>query len=369
MRIFYTVSHKINDFKTVSKKKEHRFVFIQSDSMLRYIFNRISNFFWLKKYTFAFPNNYGMNPRQLYITMFLLMALWLILQRGAWDTFKPDTQKPAITSSSVYNGLSIPEVLKHKSGKIFGLGLALSGGGVKGVCHLGVLKALEEVGLKPDILSGVSSGAVVAALYADGYTPDSITAIFEATEYSRYFRLEIPDGGLFSLDGFKEFLDTTLRAKTFEELKIPLRVVATDLDAGRSVVFESGSLVDALVATCSVPILFRPYQINGVNYVDGGVLQNLPASVLRKDTKFLIGVNLGPLNANSYEKSITNIALRSYRFIFRSNANFDKGLCDMVIEPTGISEYSGADVDRISEIFTIGYQETKKMLLGQKGLN
>ncbi|MFA7044508.1 MAG: patatin-like phospholipase family protein, partial [Bacteroidales bacterium] len=190
----------------------------------------------------------------------------------------------------------------------------------------------------------------------------SILSIFKNIKYSDFFRLEMPDGGLFTLTGFKEFLDTILRAKTFEELKIPLRVVVTDIDAGKSVVFDRGPLVDALVATCSVPVLFSPYNIDGVNYVDGGVLQNLPASVIRTECKYLIGVSLGPLKADPYEKSIANVALRSYKFIFRSNANYDKGLCDMVIEPSAISKYNGGDVNRAHEIFNIGYQEAKKML-------
>ncbi|MCE5174662.1 MAG: patatin-like phospholipase family protein [Bacteroidales bacterium] len=303
-----------------------------------------------------------MNQRQLYITMFLLMALWLILQKDAW--ISPNKERKAQDSEQILlrKGPSVQDAIRNKSGKKYALGIALSGGGIKCLCHVGVLKAMEEEGLKPDVISGVSAGAVVGALYADGYSPDSILSIFKNIKYSDFFRLEMPDGGLFTLTGFKEFLDTILRAKTFEELKIPLRVVVTDIDAGKSVVFDRGPLVDALVATCSVPVLFSPYNIDGVNYVDGGVLQNLPASVIRTECKYLIGVSLGPLKADPYEKSIANVALRSYKFIFRSNANYDKGLCDMVIEPSAISKYNGGDVNRAHEIFNIGYQEAKKML-------
>jgi len=289
------------------------------------------------------------------------MVLWLILQRNAWINPR-HARLPQTDQISYRQGMTAEETYRYKSGKSYPLGLALSGGGIKCLCHVGVLKAMEEEGLKPDVISGVSAGAVVAALYADGYSPDSILSLFENVKYTDFFRLEVPDGGLFTLTGFKEFLDTVLHAKTFEELKIPLRVVATDLDAGRSVVFDKGPLVDALVATCSVPILFSPYTIDGVNYVDGGVLQNLPASVIRPDCKYLVGVSLGPLKADPYEKSITNIALRSYKFIFRSNANYDKGLCDLLVEPDAISRYDGGDVNSVHEIFNIGYQETKRMI-------
>ena len=307
-----------------------------------------------------------MNQKQLYITMFLLMALWLIIQKDAWVSPKHVSEAQSSSQMLLHKGPSVQDAIRHKSGKKYAIGLALSGGGVKGLCHAGVLKAMEEEGLKPGVISGVSAGAVVAALYADGYTPDSILSLFKNVKYSGFFRLEMPDGGLFTLTGFKEFLDTVLRAKTFEELKIPLRVVATDLDGGKSVVFDKGPLVDALVATCSVPILFSPYNIDGVNYVDGGVLQNLPASAVRPDCKYLVGVSVGPLNADAYEKSIANIALRSYRFIFRSNSNYDKGLCDMLIEPAEISGYNGGDVGQMQEIFDIGYKTTKKMFQEEK---
>ena len=107
-----------------------------------------------------------------------------------------------------------------------------------------MLKALEEQGIKPDIISGVSSGAVVGALYADGYSPEEIAMLFEDISFRQMTKLQIPDGGFFRIDAFEKFMTKTLRAKTFEELKIPLRIVATNLDKGQSVVFSSGKLVD-----------------------------------------------------------------------------------------------------------------------------
>jgi len=106
------------------------------------------------------------------------------------------------------------------------------------LCHAGVLKALEEQGIKPGILSGVSAGAIVGALYADGYTPDEIAKLFEDISFRQMTKFRIPDGGLFRIDAFENFMFRNLRAKTFEELNIPLRIVATNLDKGQSVVFE-----------------------------------------------------------------------------------------------------------------------------------
>lgn len=304
-----------------------------------------------------------MTTRQLYILMFLLMALWLILQRSAVVFIKVTHNT---RQEYLRKGYDLQEEHKRQGEYPYRVGLTLGGGGVKAFCHAGVLKAMEEEHFCPEVISGVSAGAVIGALYADGYSPDSILSLFERISYTDFFRFEMPQGGLFSLTGFKEFLDTALRAKTFEELKIPLKVIATDIDRGKSVVFQNGNLVDALVATCSVPILFNPYDIEGTNYVDGGVLENLPASAIRSECAYLVGVSVGPMKADSYEKSIANIALRSYKFIFRSNANFDKELCDMLVEPSAISEYDGGDVDCAREIFNMGYNEAKKMIRERK---
>ena len=103
------------------------------------------------------------------------------------------------------------------SPKPYKIGIALSGGGIKGMCHAGVLKALEEAGVKPDIISGVSAGAIVGALYADGHSPDEIAEIFEHVEFRKMTKLQVPDGGFFRTERFEKYLGSKLRAKTFED--------------------------------------------------------------------------------------------------------------------------------------------------------
>ncbi len=242
------------------------------------------------------------------------------------------------------------------------IGIALSGGGIKSLCHAGVLKALEEQGLKPDIISGVSAGSVIGAFYSDGYTPDEIAVLFEDISFRHMTKIHIPDGGFFQTDVFQDFLMRKLRAKTFEELAIPLRVVATDLDKGRSVTFSTGNLVDPIVASCSFPVLFRPKTIDGVNYVDGGVLKNFPVTTIRNECDKIIGINASPLVADEYKISILNVAFRSYHFIFKANILYDKELCDLLIEPVDMGNYETFDVDKGREIFELGYLSTRQLL-------
>lgn len=246
--------------------------------------------------------------------------------------------------------------------KKYKVGLALSGGGIKGMCHAGVLKALEEFGIIPEILSGVSAGSVVAALYADGYTPDEIAVLFEDIRFRQMSKLQIPNGGFFKIDAFHSFLQKTLRAKTFEDLKIPLRIVATNLDKGKSVIFDKGDLISPIVASCSIPVLFSPKVINGVNYVDGGVLKNFPVSIIREDCVQVIGVNASPLVAEEYKQNILAVATRTYHFMFKANILADKELCDLLIEPVDMGNYETFDVAKGREIFNLGYKTACKIL-------
>jgi NTE family protein len=246
--------------------------------------------------------------------------------------------------------------------KPYKIGIALSGGGIKGLCHAGVLKALEEIGIKPNIISGVSAGAVVAALYSDGYSPDEIAAFFEDISFRQMTKIQIPDGGFFSIDAFQKFLSKSLKAKTFEDLKIPLRVVATNLDNGQSVVFSSGNLIDPIIASCSIPVLFSPKVIDGVHYVDGGVLKNFPVSTIREDCEKVIGVNASPMIVEEYKPSILTVASRSYNFMFKANILYDKDLCDLLIEPVDMGNYDTFDVNKGREIFELGYQTTCHIL-------
>ncbi len=254
------------------------------------------------------------------------------------------------------------EIAKVFRSKPYKTGIALSGGGIKGLCHAGVLKALEEVGIKPDIISGVSAGAIVGALYADGYTPDEIATLFEDISFRQMTKFRIPDGGLFRIDAFEEFMLKNLRAKTFEALKIPLRIVATNLDKGTSVVFDKGNLINPIIASCSVPVLFTPKKIDGVNYVDGGVLKNFPVSTIHNDCDKVIGINASPLVADDYKLSLMNVASRTYHFMFKANILHDKELCDLLIEPVDMGNYDTFDVDKGREIFELGYKSTMQLL-------
>lgn len=251
----------------------------------------------------------------------------------------------------------------ENSEKIYKTGVALSGGGIKGLCHVGALKALEEYGIKPDIISGVSAGSVIGALYADGYSPDEIVTFFDSISFRKMTKAKRRStGGFFSIEEFKNFLEAKLRAKTFEELQIPLRIVATDLDNGQSVVFSSGELLDPIIASCSVPILFLPQNINGINYVDGGVLKNFPVSTIARECETVIGINASPMSTSEYKVTVANVAMRVFHFMYKANIIPDKELCNILIEPSAMVNYDTFDVEKYLEIYDLGYQTAQKVI-------
>ena len=246
--------------------------------------------------------------------------------------------------------------------KKYKLGGALSGGGVKGFAHAGALKALEEFGYKPDIISGTSAGAVAGALYVAGYTPLEICELFKNKSFTHFTNFTIPTSGLFNPAKFVEFMRQKIAYKNIEDLPIPMRIVATDLDHGQMTVFTKGSVAERVMASASVPIVFPPTEIDGVHYVDGGVFCNFPVDVIRKDCERVIGINASPLVPTQYKQSILEIAVRSYNFMFRANTKEDGLLCDILVELPDVLQYDMFDLAAIDDIYRMGYHETKLML-------
>lgn len=240
------------------------------------------------------------------------------------------------------------------------LGLALSGGGAKGFAHLGVFKMLEECALIPDIIAGTSAGALMGTLFADGYKADEIKELFSGREFSEFAQLQIPKSGLFDSKRFRYFLRRHLRTKNIEDLQIPMVIVATDLDRGVSHEFRSGSIVEAVTASCSIPIIFSPVTINGTHYVDGGLFHNFPVSIIREECERVIGVNVSPLIPQKYKQTIFHIAERSYHYLFRANTLEDREMCDVLIEAEEFGLYKTFDLENVDLIFNIGYTAAAK---------
>lgn len=243
------------------------------------------------------------------------------------------------------------------------VGLALSGGGAKGFSHIGVLMAFNRCGIKPDILSGVSAGAIASVLFSAGLTPNDIIKCFtEASSLGDFTEWAFPREGFMKLDRFGKLLDSWLPVKRLEELSIPTIVCATDLDHGKSVGWSKGEIVPRVLASCSIPIVFNPQTINGVSYVDGGVLRNLPAWAIRGYCKTLYGCNCSPLrHSYSGKKTLLDVALRSYHLMLKANIAQDVRLCDKVIQ-VNLKEVSTFELSSLKKGVMAGYDAAMKVL-------
>jgi len=161
------------------------------------------------------------------------------------------------------------------------IGVALGGGFARGLAHIGVLKVFEEEGIPVDFIAGTSIGAVVGAAYASGRNPTELAEIAAQVRFKDFSRWTVSRFGLFSNDKMANFLRKALCCKTFEELRIPLSVTATDIITGEPVVFSSGDLVDPVRASCAYPAMFLPVRIGERLLVDGFLAHSVPAAPLR----------------------------------------------------------------------------------------
>lgn len=242
------------------------------------------------------------------------------------------------------------------------VGFALSGGFIKGFAHLGVMQALQEHDIRPEIISGVSAGALAGAFYADGNEPYKVLDHFSGYTFQDLTKWIIPKQGFFDMCDFIDFLRSKLNAKNIEDLKTPLIITATNLDHGKSVHFKKGELAVRIAASCCMPVMFAPVVIDGTHYVDGGILMNLPVSTLRRECEKVVAINVSPLVANEYKKNIVGIAMRSYSFMFRANSFGQRELSDLLIEPYNLHGYSNRELEKAEEIFNQGYNTANEAL-------
>ena len=178
------------------------------------------------------------------------------------------------------------------------IGLVLSGGGARGIAHIGVLRVLEREGIPVDYLAGTSMGGVIAAGYAAGMSPlDLEREALAATRKRHLLRLADPsleNGGVNRGQRLLAFFKQELGERTFSELRLPLALVAVDLNSHQEVVLQNGPVALALRATTSLPGLFMPVEMNGWRLVDGGILNNLPVDVVRRmGAEMVIAVDIG----------------------------------------------------------------------------
>lgn len=246
------------------------------------------------------------------------------------------------------------------------IGLSLSGGGMRGIGHIGAIQALEEHGYKPDAIAGCSAGAIVGALYAAGYTPPQILEIADEHNLFPVTSFRLRKTGFIDTRFLSDIFTEYIPHNSFSKLEIPLHVAATNLKTGEIEYIRQGALDQALLATSSVPFMFSPILRNEVPYYDGGILDNLPIAPLRRKHNFLIGVHVNALdNINPEELTTMKTVDRIVHMAINHSVQVNAKYCKLFIEPPNMLQYGMFDKKKQRDIYQYVYEYTSAYLATQ----
>ena len=290
---------------------------------------------------------------------------------------------------SVFFGKIYSQETKHPK-----IGVVLSGGGAKGIAHIGILKALEEEGIRPDFIVGTSMGSIIGGLYSLGYNADQLDSIIrqidwdlvlsnnipynyisfeEKQYYTRYLvSLSFKDGKLALPSGMIEgqmlgqvlnrYTWPAMKYDNFDEFPIPFRCVATDVSTAEPIIFKDGSLAEALRASMAIPTVFTAADLDSTLAVDGGVLDNFPVDVVKRmGADYVIGVNVSDEGLEKAKDigSMTGILMQVAMFPSLKKVKSDIKKCDIYIKPD-LKDYSTGSFSSYAEILELGYVAGEK---------
>jgi len=284
---------------------------------------------------------------------------------------------------------------KENEDKDLKVGLVLSGGGAKGLAHIGALKVIEDSGIKIDYIAGTSMGAIVGALYASGYSADELSTLFKQANFDQLirddfqrknksfferngsdkhavvlpfnkFKLSFPSAiskGQNSYNFYVKLLDHVKEVDDFSKLPIPFLCIATDVETGKQVLLDKGYLPDAISASGAIPTLFEPVSLNGKLLVDGGVSNNYPIDeLLAKNVDIVIGVDVQDgLKKKERLTSASDIMFQLSNFNTQSQMKDKIEKTAVYIKPD-IKDYNIVSFDQSQEIYTSGYEAASASL-------
>lgn len=242
------------------------------------------------------------------------------------------------------------------------VGIALGAGGARGLAHIGVLQVLEKHNIPIDFVAGSSIGSLVGALYCMGHDGATLEQFAYLFHEKFYLDFTVPKMGFISGKRIKELLYLLTKGKRIEELKIPLTIVATDLLNGEKVLFREGVIADAIRASISIPGIFVPEEHNGRLYVDGGVVDRVPASVVKEmGADIIIAADVSTLKTKPQMNSVIDVILQSIDIMQHEMVRFHELNTDVIIRPN-VNNYSLRSFDAAEELIEIGKRETEKQL-------
>ncbi len=240
------------------------------------------------------------------------------------------------------------------------IGIVLSGGGIRGIAHFGVLKALKDKNISLSMITGTSAGAIAGALFANNVDPYDSLQIFQETKLLRILRPAFRSPALLNIESAIPLFKKYLPHNSFENLQIPLVIAATNFNKGKLVYFKEGDLIRKVLASGCIPGVFTPVMIDGQYYVDGGVLDNFPIQPLLNNCDFIIGSSCNHLPEIDKFKNIKHVVERAAILSINSDMEEKRKLVDFLVEPKGMGQTSLFETKKAEEIFWLAYEETLK---------
>jgi NTE family protein len=252
-----------------------------------------------------------------------------------------------------------PPVASH----VPAIGIALGGGFARGIAHIGVLKVLEEEAIPIRVVTGTSVGALIGACYCSGLSLAEMEEVARNSRFTNFARWTLSRFGFASNDRMISFLTRTLKCKTFEDLRIPLGVAATDFNTGEGVVFHSGSVIDPIRASCAYPGMFLPVEIRGRNLVDGMLSHPVPTRPLRDmGAERVIAVHLrGSWSTGSAPRHLFDVIGQSFAIAQDSMSSVWRSAADLVVEPD-VAGFAYDDFKRAAGLIKVGEEAMRKAL-------
>lgn len=241
------------------------------------------------------------------------------------------------------------------SPRIPSIGVALGGGFARGIAHVGVLKVLEEEGIPVHLVTGTSVGALIGACYCSGLSPEEMEDVAHNSRFTTFARWTVSRYGFASNDRMISFLTRTLKVRTFEELRVPLGVTATDFNTGEGAVFHSGSIIDPVRASCAYPGMFLPVEIRGRYMVDGMLSHPVPTRPAREmGAERVLAVHLkGMWGKGGAPRHLFDVIGQSFAIAQDAMSSLWRNAADLVIEPD-VAGFGYDDFKRADELIKVG---------------
>ncbi|HLL11082.1 MAG TPA: patatin-like phospholipase family protein [Rubrivivax sp.] len=242
------------------------------------------------------------------------------------------------------------------------IGLALGGGAARGFAHIGVIQVLEEAGIRPDLVVGTSAGSLVAALYASGKTAVEMAALAQGMDEGSITDWSFPARGLIRGEALARYVREHTGGRTIEQMRLPLGIVATDLDSGAGILFQRGDTGAAVRASSAVPAVFQPVRIGNREYVDGGLVSPVPVRFARQmGAEMVIAIDISTNPDGNATGDVMKMLLQTFAIMGRSIIQFELREADVVLRPL-MSGVSSADFAARGRALQAGREVATRLL-------